>query len=159
MTASKVVKKIARRYNPRDAAIPVRLNSRQSIIPDTRTFMTTPSETARLAAWDHAYLWHPFTQMQEWEQDLPVIIKEGDGCYLIDTEGRKYLDGTSSIWVNLHGHRHRRLDRAVTAQLRNIAHSTLLGLSNPPAIRLARELIRIAPKGLRRVFYSDNGST
>ena len=59
--------------------------------------MTRTSETARLAAWDHAYLWHPFTQMQEWEQDIPVIIKQGDGCYLIDTEGRKYLDGTSSI--------------------------------------------------------------
>jgi adenosylmethionine-8-amino-7-oxononanoate aminotransferase len=122
-------------------------------------FMTTTSDNARLAAWDHAYLWHPFTQMQEWEATLPVIIKQGDGCYLIDTEGRKYLDGTSSIWVNIHGHRHPRLDRALTAQLRSIAHSTLLGLSNPPAIRLARELIRIAPKGLRRVFYSDNGST
>ena len=121
--------------------------------------MTTTSDTARLTAWDHAYLWHPFTQMQEWEENLPVIIKQGDGCYLIDTDGRKYLDGTSSIWVNIHGHRHPRLDRALTAQLRSIAHSTLLGLSNPPAIRLARELIRIAPKGLRRVFYSDNGST
>ncbi|MDP9131991.1 MAG: adenosylmethionine--8-amino-7-oxononanoate transaminase [Nitrospirota bacterium] len=121
--------------------------------------MTTTSKTARLAAWDHAYLWHPFTQMQEWEQDVPLIIEKGQGSYLIDTEGRKYLDGTSSIWVNLHGHRHPRLDRALTGQLRNIAHSTLLGLSNPPAIRLARELIRLAPKGLQRVFYSDNGST
>ncbi len=121
--------------------------------------MTTSSKTARLAAWDHAYLWHPFTQMQEWEQDVPLIIEKGKGSYLIDTEGRKYLDGTSSIWVNLHGHRHPQLDRALTAQLRNIAHSTLLGLSNPPAIRLARELIRLAPKGLQRVFYSDNGST
>ncbi|MBA2486509.1 MAG: adenosylmethionine--8-amino-7-oxononanoate transaminase [Nitrospira sp.] len=121
--------------------------------------MTTTSKTARLAAWDHAYLWHPFTQMQEWEQDVPLIIEKGQGSYLIDTEGRKYLDGTSSIWVNLHGHRHPRLDRALTAQLRNIAHSTLLGLSNPPAIRLARELIRLAPKGLQRVFYSDDGST
>ena len=121
--------------------------------------MTTSSKTARLAAWDHAYLWHPFTQMQQWEQDVPLIIEKGKGAYLFDTEGRKYLDGTSSIWVNLHGHRHPRLDRALAAQLRNIAHSTLLGLSNPPAIRLARELIRLAPKGLRRVFYSDNGST
>ncbi|MGZ8383137.1 MAG: adenosylmethionine--8-amino-7-oxononanoate transaminase [Nitrospira sp.] len=121
--------------------------------------MTTSSKTTRLAAWDHAYLWHPFTQMQEWEQDIPLIIEKGKGSYLFDTEGRKYLDGTSSIWVNLHGHRHPRLDRALTSQLRNIAHSTLLGLSNPPAIRLARELIRLAPKGLQRVFYSDNGST
>lgn len=97
--------------------------------------------------------------MQEWEQETPLIIEKGKGSYLIDTKGRKYLDGTSSIWVNLHGHRHPGLDRALTAQLRQIAHSTFLGLTNPPAIRLARELIRLAPKGLRRVFYSDNGST
>ena len=121
--------------------------------------MTTSSKTSRLTAWDHAYLWHPFTQMQEWEQDVPLIIERGKGSYLTDTEGRTYLDGTSSIWVNLHGHRHPRLDRALTAQLKQIAHSTLLGLSNPPAIRLGRELIHLAPKGLTRVFYSDNGST
>ena len=121
--------------------------------------MTRTSTRLPLAAWDHTYLWHPFTQMQEWEAETPLIIEKGKGSYLIDTEGRKYLDGTSSIWVNLHGHRHPHLDRALTAQLRRIAHSTFLGLSNPPAIRLARELIRIAPKGLRRVFYSDNGST
>lgn len=121
--------------------------------------MTHTSKSLPLAAWDHAYLWHPFTQMQEWEQETPLIIEKGKGAYLIDTEGRKYLDGTSSIWVNIHGHRHPQLDRALTTQLRRIAHSTFLGLSNPPAIRLARELIRIAPKGLRRVFYSDNGST
>ena len=121
--------------------------------------MTRASTRLPLAAWDHTYLWHPFTQMQEWEAETPLIIEKGKGSYLIDTEGRKYLDGTSSIWVNLHGHRHPHLDRALTAQLRRIAHSTFLGLSNPPAIRLARELIRIAPKGLRRVFYSDNGST
>ena len=97
--------------------------------------------------------------MQEWEQEEPLIIERGKGSYLIDIDGNKYLDGTSSIWVNLHGHRHPGLDRATRQQLDKIAHSTLLGLSNPPAIRLARELIRIAPKGLSRVFYSDNGST
>jgi adenosylmethionine-8-amino-7-oxononanoate aminotransferase len=97
--------------------------------------------------------------MQEWEQEEPLIIERGKGSYLIDTEGKKYLDGTSSIWVNLHGHRHPALDRAIKTQLDKIAHSTFLGLSNPPAIQLARELIRIAPKGLKRVFYSDNGST
>ena len=97
--------------------------------------------------------------MQEWEQEEPVIIERGRGSYLIDTEGKKYLDGTSSIWVNLHGHRHPALDRAVKQQLGKIAHSTFLGLSNPPAIELARGLIHIAPKGLARVFYSDNGST
>jgi len=117
----------------------------------------TPPDT--LADWDRKYLWHPFTQMQEWEQEAPLIIERGKGAYLIDTQGKKYLDGTSSIWVNLHGHRHPTLDRAIKSQLDKIAHSTFLGLSNPPAIRLARELIRIVPKGLTRVFYSDNGST
>ncbi len=97
--------------------------------------------------------------MQEWEQEEPLIIERGKGSYLIDTDGKKYLDGTSSIWVNLHGHRHPALNRAIKTQLDKIAHSTFLGLSNPPAIQLARELIRIMPKGLKRVFYSDNGST
>lgn len=113
----------------------------------------------KFAEWDRQYLWHPFTQMQEWAQEKPLIIERGKGSYLIDTKGKKYLDGTSSIWVNLHGHRHPALDRAIKAQLGKIAHSTFLGLSNPPAIQLARELIRLAPKGLTRVFYSDNGST
>ncbi len=97
--------------------------------------------------------------MQEWEQETPLIIERGKGSYLIDTEGRRYLDGVSSMWVNVHGHRHATLDHAINAQLKKIAHSTLLGLSNPPAIRLARELIRLAPRGLSRVFYSDDGST
>jgi adenosylmethionine-8-amino-7-oxononanoate aminotransferase len=97
--------------------------------------------------------------MQEWEQEEPLIIERGRGSYLFDLQGRAYLDGTSSIWVNLHGHRHPALDRALKRQLGKIAHSTFLGLSNPPAIELARELIRIVPKGLTRVFYSDNGST
>lgn len=121
--------------------------------------MARKPTTQQLANWDHRYLWHPFTQMQEWEQEDPLIIERGIGSYLIDTEGKKYLDGTSSIWVNLHGHRHPALNRALTKQLDKIAHSTFLGLSNPPAIELARALIRIAPKGLARVFYSDNGST
>jgi adenosylmethionine---8-amino-7-oxononanoate aminotransferase len=120
---------------------------------------TSRPRTKLLARWDRAYLWHPFTQMKEWEQEEPVIIERGKGSYLIDTEGRRYLDGTSSIWVNLHGHRHPALDAALSKQLRKVGHSTLLGLSNPPAIELARELIRIAPKGLTRVFYSDDGST
>jgi adenosylmethionine-8-amino-7-oxononanoate aminotransferase len=121
--------------------------------------MARQPSTKQLIDWDHRYLWHPFTQMQEWEQEKPLIIEKGKGSYLIDTDGKKYLDGTSSIWVNLHGHRHPTLDRAIKKQLDKIAHSSLFGLSNPPAIQLARALIRIAPKGLTRVFYSDNGST
>jgi len=112
-----------------------------------------------LADWDRRYLWHPFTQMREWERGVPLIIERGQGPYLFDSDGTRYLDGVSSIWVNIHGHRHRTLDRALTRQLGRVAHSTLLGLSNPPAIRLARELIRIAPRGLTRVFFSDDGST
>lgn len=121
--------------------------------------MARRPSTKQLSAWDRKYLWHPFTQMQDWERHDPLIIDRGRGSYLIDTQGNRYLDGTSSIWVNLHGHRHPALDLALKKQLGKIAHSTLLGLSNQPAIELARRLIRLAPKGLTRVFYSDNGST
>ena len=109
--------------------------------------------------WDHRYLWHPFTQMQEWTTEPPLIIERGKGAYVFDVEGRRYLDGVSSLWVNIHGHRHPVLDHAITAQTEKIAHSTFLGLSNPPAIELARALVHVAPRGLTRVFYSDNGST
>ena len=113
----------------------------------------------KLSKWDRQYVWHPFTQMQEWEQEDPLIIEKGNGVYLYDIHGNKYLDGSSSIWVNLHGHRHRTLDTAIQEQLGNIAHSTLLGAASPPSIVLAKELVKIAPKGLTRVFYSDDGST
>jgi adenosylmethionine-8-amino-7-oxononanoate aminotransferase len=121
--------------------------------------MTRKKQAPSLGVWDRQYLWHPFTQMQEWEEQEPVIIERGKGSYLFDIKGNRYLDGTSSIWVNLHGHRHPALDRALNDQCSKVAHTTLLGLSNPPAILLARELVRIAPRGLTRVFFSDNGST
>jgi len=121
--------------------------------------MARKPSVRQLIDWDHRHLWHPFTQMQEWEQEEPLIIERGKGSYLIDTEGKRYLDGSSSIWVNLHGHGHPTLDRAIKGQLDKLAHSSLFGLSNPPAIQLAQALIQIAPKGLTRVFYSDNGST
>ncbi len=104
-------------------------------------------------------VWHPFTQMSEWEKSRPLIVESGDGVYLTDIHGKRYLDGVSSLWVNLHGHRHPALDRAIREQLEKVAHSTLLGAANVPSIELAEELIRIAPKNLTRVFYSDNGST
>ena len=97
--------------------------------------------------------------MQEWENDTPIIIDKAKGVYLYDVHGNRYLDGFSSIWVNLHGHRKPSLDRAIRAQLKKVAHSTLLGLTNTSAIRLAKKLIAIAPPGLKKVFYSDNGST
>lgn len=113
----------------------------------------------QLAQIDHQYIWHPFTQMRDWTQESPLIIVRGRGPYLYDINGCRYLDGTSSIWVNIHGHHHPLIDQAIRQQLNQVAHSTFLGLSHPPGILLARELIRIAPAGLTRVFYSDDGST
>jgi adenosylmethionine-8-amino-7-oxononanoate transaminase len=115
-------------------------------------------KTTELIAKDRKYLWHPFTQMKEWQTDEVVVVEKGEGCYLIDTEGRKYLDGVSSLWCNVHGHRVKELDRAIGKQLKKISHSTFLGLTHPTAIELAEKLIAIAPKGLARVFYSDSGS-
>ncbi len=108
---------------------------------------------------DKKYIWHPFTQMRGYEKETPLIIEDGKGCLLRDTAGNSYIDGVSSLWTNVHGHRKKRLDDALKKQLGKIAHSTLLGLSNIPAIRLAKKLIAIAPAGLAKVFYSDNGST
>jgi adenosylmethionine-8-amino-7-oxononanoate aminotransferase len=112
-----------------------------------------------LAADDHRYLWHPFTQQQGWAEETPVIIEDAEGTTLTDTEGRRYIDGVSSLWCNVHGHRHPKIDAAVQEQLGKVAHSTMLGLSHRPAIELAKRLIEIAPPGLSRVFYSDSGST
>ncbi len=119
--------------------------------------MTTDHD--KLKQLDHSYLWHPFTQMQEWMGEEPCIISRADGNFLIDVEGRKYLDGVSSLWCNVHGHRKKELDDAIRAQLERISHSTFLGLSHVPGIQLAEKLIGIAPKGLQRVFYSDSGAT
>ncbi len=112
-----------------------------------------------LAAWDHAHLWHPFTQMQGFVQEELLIITRGEGVYLYDHAGRRYLDGVSSLWTNVHGHRQPVLDQALQEQLAKIAHCTMLGLANVPAINLAKQLVDLAPPGLTRVFYSDNGST
>ena len=108
---------------------------------------------------DKAVIWHPFTPMKRWLEGEPLVIEKGEGVWLYDVDGNRYLDGVSSLWVNLLGHRHPRIDAAVREQLERIAHTTMLGLSNPPAIELAEELVRAAPAGLDRVFFSDNGST
>ena len=112
-----------------------------------------------LRDWDHAHLWHPFTAMADWAASDPLIIDRADGVYLIDVHGRRYLDGVSSLWCNVHGHRHPALDAAVRAQLEKVAHTTLLGVSHPSAIELARRLVEHAPEGLTRVFFSDDGAT
>jgi adenosylmethionine-8-amino-7-oxononanoate aminotransferase len=117
------------------------------------------SDVARLNRLDQEFVWHPFTQQQGWSEEEPLQIERGEGVYLFDVEGNRYIDGTSSLWCNVHGHRHPDLDRAAREQLDKVAHSTMLGLSHPGATELAARLIEIAPDGLRRVFYSDSGST
>jgi len=114
---------------------------------------------ADLKTWDHRHLWHPFTQMRQWMAEDPVIIVRGEGNYLIDLGGRRYLDGVSSLWCNVHGHGRPEINSAIALQLGAIAHSSLLGLANVPSIVLAEKLIEIAPRGLTRVFYSDSGAT
>jgi adenosylmethionine-8-amino-7-oxononanoate aminotransferase len=108
---------------------------------------------------DQRYLWHPFTQMSEWLDGRPVVIERGEGNYLVDTDGNRYLDGISSMWVNLHGHDHPKIRSAIHEQLDRIAHSTLLGLASVPSIQVAERLVSVAPRGLTRVFFSDNGAT
>ena len=119
----------------------------------------TPEEKTRLKDLDRTLVWHPFTQMQDYAQEDPVIIARADGVYLEDIDGVRYLDGFSSMWCNVHGHRVPEIDAAVRDQLGRVAHSTLLGLSNVPAIRLAEKLVELSPPGLTRVFYSDSGAT
>ncbi len=107
---------------------------------------------------DKSFLWHPFTQMKAWLEGDPLVIVSGEGVYLYDEEGVRYLDAVSSLWANVHGHRHPVIDRAVRDQLDRIAHTTLLGLTNEPAVELARRIVEIAPKGLARVFYCCDGA-
>lgn len=108
-----------------------------------------------LECWDRQIVWHPFTQMAEYE---PLIIERAQGCTLVDVDGREYLDGVSSLWCNLHGHRHPKIDAAIVAQLGRVAHTTALGASNPTTIELAKRLVDIAPAGLSHVYFSDSGS-
>jgi adenosylmethionine-8-amino-7-oxononanoate aminotransferase len=115
--------------------------------------------TADAARLDHDHLWHPFTQQQGWIEEEPLVIERGEGCWLFDTDGRRYLDGHSSLWCNVHGHRHPVIDEAIREQIDRVSHSTMLGLSHPGAAELAARLVAIAPPGLSRVFYSDSGAT
>ena len=109
---------------------------------------------------DREHLWHPFTQQASWcDEELPLVVDHADGTTLYDVEGNAYIDGVSSLWCNVHGHRHPAIDQAIRDQLDRVAHSTMLGLTHAPAIELARQLVEVAPTGLTRVFYSDSGST
>jgi adenosylmethionine-8-amino-7-oxononanoate aminotransferase len=118
--------------------------------------------TSELREADKKHIWHPFTQMRDWcaPGHDPLVIAEGRGSVLIDNEGREYLDGNSSIWTNIHGHSHPKIVRAIQEQAAKLSHSSFLGLTNEPAIRLAEKLVALFPPGtLSRVFFSDDGST
>jgi adenosylmethionine---8-amino-7-oxononanoate aminotransferase len=121
--------------------------------------MSAAAMSKTIGELDQRHVWHPFTQMQEWDREDPVVIERGEGTDLIATDGRRYIDGVSSLWCNVHGHRHPLIDRAVREQLDRVAHTTMLGLTHAPAAELARRLVELAPPGLERVFYSDSGST
>jgi adenosylmethionine-8-amino-7-oxononanoate aminotransferase len=121
---------------------------------------TLPADQKRqLIDWDRSHVWHPFTQHSLWNAVDPLIIVGGEGEYLFDADGSRYIDGHSSLWCNIHGHRRPEINSAIIKQLDRIAHSTQLGLASPPAIRLAKRLVDLAPPGLTKVFYSDDGST
>lgn len=119
--------------------------------------MDTPRQ--QLEQWDRDHVWHPFTPMQVYAAEPPLIIQRAHGCFLVDLDGREYIDGVSSLWCNVHGHQVPELDAALRAQLEQVAHSTLLGLANVPSIQLARRLVELAPPGMTRVFFSDDGAT
>ncbi len=115
-----------------------------------------PPAADLLRSWDREHVWHAFTQMQEYE---PLLIERGEGSWLVDTDGRRYLDGSASMWCNVHGHRHPRLDAALAAQAGKVAHTTNLGLSNPTTVEFARRLVEVSPPGLEKVFFSGDGSS
>ncbi|MBA4419256.1 MAG: adenosylmethionine--8-amino-7-oxononanoate transaminase [Syntrophus sp. (in: bacteria)] len=113
----------------------------------------------QLIEWDKKYVWHPFTQMKDYGEMTPLIIERGEGFYLIDIEGNRYIDGVSSLWVLVHGHGKQELIETMKKQAEMLCHSTLLGLANVPSVVLAKKMVDITPPGLTKVFYSDNGST
>ena len=108
---------------------------------------------------DKQHLWHPFTPMKPWLEGDPLVIAAAEGMYLIDSDGNRYLDGVSSLWCNVHGHRVPEIDRAIRDQLDKVAHTTMLGLASEPAILLADRLMKLVPQNLKKVFYSDAGAT
>ena len=113
----------------------------------------------KLAQLDQRYVWHPFTQMRDWAKREPIVMTRGKGSVLEDLDGKKYLDANASIWTNLHGHNHPKINTAIKRQLGKVAHTSALGFANEPAARLAERLVKVARRPLRKVFFSDNGST
>ena len=111
------------------------------------------------ASLDLQHVWHPFTPMHLWLEETPLVIDRAEGCWLYDEDGNRYLDGNSSLWVNVHGHRKPELDAALKAQIDKVAHTTYLGLANPAAGELAARLVELAPEGLAKVFFSESGAS
>ena len=131
-------------------------------LPQASSRLAASGETVRNASpedlerWDREIVWHPFTQMAEYE---PLLIERAEGCTLYDIHGNAYLDGVASLWCNVHGHRHPRLDAAIREQLSRVAHTTALGASNSTTVKLAKRLVDLAPEGLNHIYFSDDGST
>lgn len=121
--------------------------------------MDFDKSTSPLRHWDNQHVWHPFAPMAAYRVEQAPIIERAEGFHLFDVEGRRYLDGISSLWCNVHGHRVPEIDDAIRSQLDRVGHSTLLGLSSVPSIELARRLVNITPPGLNKVFFSDSGAT
>jgi adenosylmethionine-8-amino-7-oxononanoate transaminase len=117
------------------------------------------TSSTKIKSYDLDYIWHPFTQMKEYLKEDPLVIEDSDGVYLIDSDGNRYIDGVSSLWVNIHGHKVSKINKAIKNQVDKIAHSTLLGVTNPSASLLAKKLIDISPVGLKKVFYSGDGAS
>jgi adenosylmethionine-8-amino-7-oxononanoate aminotransferase len=109
-----------------------------------------------LIDWDRRHYWHAFTQMAEYE---PLVIARAEGCRLIDVNGREYLDGAGSMWCNVHGHHHPKIDAAIREQLDRVAHCTSLGMGCDTAVLLAKQLADLAPGDLDRIFFSSDGSS
>ncbi len=126
------------------------------MLKDAATETAAQPTNAQLKQWDREIVWHAFTQMAEYQ---PFIIDHAQGCTITCIDGRELIDGVSSLWCNLHGHRHPKLDQALRDQIDQVAHVTALGMSNRPAIELAKRLTEVSPAGLNHVYYSDNGST
>jgi adenosylmethionine---8-amino-7-oxononanoate aminotransferase len=121
--------------------------------------MSAPVTSVDHAQLDRDHVWHPFTQQQAWSEEEPLMIEAGAGSHLLASNGRRYIDGVSSLWCTVHGHGHEGIDTAIAAQLERVAHTTMLGLAHPGAAELAGRLVEVAPEGLSRVFYSESGST
>ena len=116
-------------------------------------------DTQSLRQLDRQHIWHPFTPMRQWLAEEQLVITDAEGMHLIDSDGNRYLDGVSSLWCNVHGHRVPEIDNAIRAQLERVAHTTMLGLASEPGIILADRLMRLVPPGLTKIFYSDAGAT